>query len=173
MLLLMLTTRCLMPTMPTWSALTHGSTVSSKKVRSSVLFPSCSAFCSLALTLTEPFKPGRKKLTNKELESQRQVHANTQRELKALVERGRMAITTLRERELLARTSRQIAAEEERAAANKAADEQKHAQQAREQKRLQMVLEHRLFTSISRDKNQLSHSHDPPQADEVSRTAPK
>ncbi|ELR13920.1 uncharacterized protein ACA1_364470 [Acanthamoeba castellanii str. Neff] len=86
----------------------------------------------------KPFKPGRKKLTNKELESQRQVHANTQRELKALVERGRMAITTLRERELLARTSRQIAAEEERAAANKAADEQKHAQQAREQKRLQM-----------------------------------
>jgi hypothetical protein len=100
-------------------------------------------FCILftrSLTLTEPFKPGRKKLTNKELESQRQVHANTQRELKALVERGRMAITTLRERELLARTSRQIAAEEERAAANKAADKQKHARQAREQKRLQMVL---------------------------------
>jgi hypothetical protein len=71
--------------------------------------------------------------------SQRQIHDNTQKQLRALIMRGRAAIAILRERELLARTSRQVAADEERVAANKAAEEQKRARQAREQKRLEMV----------------------------------
>ncbi len=87
---------------------------------------------------TEPFKL-RARIDATTCESERILHENKQKELQQLITRGRAALQTLRDREVVARSERQAPADEERAAAHKAVAEQKQARKEREQKRQQLV----------------------------------
>ena len=93
---------------------------------------------------TEPFKPWAR-IDAATCASERNLHENKQKELQHLITRGRAALQTLRDREVVARSERHAPADEERAVAHKAAAEQKQARQEREQNRQHLV--HSLFFS--------------------------
>jgi hypothetical protein len=83
--------------------------------------------------------PKKKKMTPDEVATQCSLHNIKQNAMAKLVTRGRAAIEQIRGREMMASSAREAPADEERAAARKAAEAQKHARQVREEKRQQMV----------------------------------
>jgi hypothetical protein len=83
----------------------------------------CLAFIDIT---TEPFKP-QARINAVTCASERILHENKQKELQQLITHGRAALQTLRDREVVAQSERQAPAEEEHAAAHKAAAKQKQA----------------------------------------------